>query len=958
MFRRLIVFVSTAAWLMGSSAEADVMRTNVTPGVGDYDVPFYPQGSYREDVQSPSEFLGVQVGSWPASHNDILRYLRYLEGQFANVFLVEYGETYEGRTLVYVVISSQKNADRLQDIKARTAMLADPRSLKDDRAAQKIIASHPATAWMAYGIHGDELSSSDAALQLAYQLVAGTDPTTEKIRDAVVVCIDPLQNPDGRDRWLKQIEQWNGVVVNRDVQSLHHLGMWPEGRGNHYLFDLNRDWFSQVHPESRGKIAAILAWNPQFLVDCHEMGQLDTYLFSPPREPFNPFMILQIHKWWDVVARDQAAAFDQYGWSYYTREWNEEFFPGYGSSWAIYIGAIGMLYEQAAVDGSQITHRDGTIATYRETIHHQFTSSMANLKTVATNRQELLQDYYREKKRAINGKGRSSNDAAFVFPPTANVSRLDRLAQTLLRQKVEVEKAIDNFKVKRARASTGEGSRDVNFPPGSLIVRLAQPQRALIEAILTFDIRIATEFLETERRELLKNNRSEFYEATGWSLPMAYNVECYFTESLTGVSTEPYSPKVRVGRLIGSSPRYGYAVDGADDRSYSLLARLFDKDYVVWCAKKPFQSEGKRFAAGSLLIKIAGNPGLDESDLVSMAEAEGVDIYAVNKALGGELADLGGRHVVLLKKPRIAIIGGPPVSAYQFGTLWHLLDSRLRYKASTLDFSRVAGMDLGKYNVIAFPSAAGSDVYTRMLGKAGIDNLKAWVKTGGTLIAMDGATAFFADTLVAMSSVRQKRQVLDEITEYDEALAWLDAAEKPTVDSMDVWETKAVGAKSTERPESHADDVERLRSEDELARRLRPRGTIMAADLDSDHWLAFGARSPVPLLVTTSYAYVAMTNVQSSKSLVGDNVSRPDGVQVPARFASADKIRLSGLLWPEARRRWSKTIAVSREAFGNGQIVLFAMQPNFRAYFHGGERLLLNALFLGPGLGTHRSVDW
>jgi hypothetical protein len=117
---------------------------------------------------------------------------------------------------------------------------------------------------------------------------------------------------------------------------------------------------------------------PHYVLDCHEMGPLDTYLFSPPREPFNPYMTSYIHKWWGRVAKAHAQAFDRYGWSYYTREWNEELYPGYGSSWSIYLGAVGFLFEQAGVDGSQIKQPDGTVRTYRETVHHQFIGSMVN----------------------------------------------------------------------------------------------------------------------------------------------------------------------------------------------------------------------------------------------------------------------------------------------------------------------------------------------------------------------------------------------------------------------------------------------------------------------------------------------------------------------------------------------------------------------------------------------------
>ena len=136
---------------------------------------------------------------------------------------------------------------------------------------------------------------------MAYQLAAGSDPTTKKILEELVVSIDPVENPDGRERYLQQLKQWRGAVVNSDASSLDHSGFWPYGRGNHYLFDLNRDWFATVHPETRGKVSAILEWKPQFLVDAHEMGAYDTYLFNPPRAPFNPFLPKAIYKWWDNI---------------------------------------------------------------------------------------------------------------------------------------------------------------------------------------------------------------------------------------------------------------------------------------------------------------------------------------------------------------------------------------------------------------------------------------------------------------------------------------------------------------------------------------------------------------------------------------------------------------------------------------------------------------------------------
>jgi hypothetical protein len=768
------------------------------------------------------------------------------------------------------------------------------------------------------------------------------------IRDSTVVCIDPLENPDGRTRWIQQMTQFNPAVTNTDVQSIHHRGVWPWGRGNHYLFDLNRDWFTLVHPESRARIKAILSWNPQFFVDSHEMGSGATYLFSPPREPFNPYMIEHIHKWWDIVAKDQGEAFDRYGWSYYTREWNEEFYPGYGSSWSIYIGAVGMLYEQARISGSQVKRADGTTMTYRESVHHQFVSSMANLTTVARNRRMLLEDYYETKKWAVGGSSgkktaRGGGHPAFMIPPSQNKSRWMRFAETLQNQDIEVFVSKGSFKLSRARSSMGDDRSNFTLSEGTLIVPLHQPLRHLIETILAFDIRFDTKFLEIEKRESLKKNGTKLYEVTAWSLPIAYNLESYYAEKTPRIEMEPYENTPAVGEIQGEDPAYGYVIDGTEDGTYRILAALLDRGFRVHCAKEAFEVEGKKFPRGSYLMRLAENPDLKANDLEEIADREGIVIFGTNTALAAAGPDLGGNEFIPLKAPRIAVVGGSGISTTSFGALWHLLDVRLGLRSSMLDVSSVTGADLNKYNTIVLPTSwGGPKSYERALGKTGISTLKKWVEDGGTLIGIGTAAAFLADTSVALSNVRQTRQALKDLGEYKAALEDAKEAEAPIVDSLDVWEARApesVDDNDEKKPAKPALDA--LKRADEKARKLHPRGAILGVHVDEEHWIGYGCTSTVPVLVYSSYAYLAK-----------------GGVQVAARFDSPQQLRLSGLLWPEARKRLSETPYATREAKGKGQIILFATRPNFRGYFHGGERMLLNALLLGPGFGTRHDIEW
>lgn len=897
---------------------------------------FYENGTYREDIRTPGEFLGLTLGEQPVRYAEIRAYFQYLADTLSNAVLHSYGSTHEGRELIYLVLSSEENMYRLKKVRSQIARLADPRKLQPDDRPERIIARTPAIAWMAYSIHGDELSSSDAALQLAYQLLAGTDSTSARIREEVVVCIDPLQNPDGRERILGQLEQWKGTVANPDVQSLNHSGVWPWGRGNHYLFDLNRDWFATVQPETRGKVRAILNWNPQLVVDCHEMGSYDTYLFTPPRAPFNPFLPRATRNWWQKFAGDQAAAFDRHGWSYYTREWNEEMYPGYGSSWGIYTGLIGILYEQAGTEGSLVKQPDETLLTFHEAVHHQFTSSLANLQTLARNRQAILNDYYHQRQGAVDP---SNASRAFILPPSENSGRRDRYVETLTRQSIEIFQLEKGLSV-MVTDPAGSKKRS-SLPAGTVVIPLNQPLKPLIENILSFDIRIDTKSLEKERREVLKNNRGTLYDVTAWSLPLAHGMEAFYTTTLPRNVLIPYQPPKRQVTLLTARPRFGFLINGRDDRVYLALARLLEKGYQVWCARKDFTVEGRTYPAGSLLIKIKSNPTLDLNFLNQVARDTGLDIIGVDTGLSSQGPDLGGNDFVLLEDPHIALLGGVPASTYSFGSIWHLLDQRLKTRISLLNLTAISRQDLRKYNLLVLPAVYGGvQAYRQVLGPAGIAKLKAWVEDGGTLIAEGVAAATLADTAVALTAVRQRRQVLADLGNYRRALKRLRDAEQPRIDSLALWEGQA-GEEAKAAPSEPAPAVEEIEAADEQGRKLKPQGAILRVDLDPEHWLAFGCGESVPVLYNSSYALLAR---------------KP--VQVPARLARGKQLRLSGLLWPEARDRLAEAAWATRESLGRGQIILFASLPTFRGYFHGSERLLLNALYLGPGMGTQRSVDW
>jgi len=908
-----------------------------------YPEPFFPEGTYDSSIPDPESFLGYPLSTKPIHHRQAIDYLQALASFSRRVELHQYGETFEGRGLYYLVISSEENMNRLGEIKSSLELLADPRRLGRESELTSLINETPAVAWLTYTVHGDELSGTDAAIQVAYQLVAGSDLLTDKLRRELVIIIDPLQNPDGRERYLAQLESNQGELPNDDPQSLQHGGFWPWGRGNHYLFDLNRDWCLLVQPETKGKVKAVLEWNPQLVVDAHEMGSEGTFLFSPPNEPYNPNLTETLKKWWKVFARDQAKAFDRYGWSYYTREWYEGWYPGYGSEWIAFLGGVAILYEQAGVAPSFVKQPDGSILTYRESVHHHFVGSLANLITAADHRTELLRDFYAERKKA------TKNSGAFIVVPGGNQTRANRLIETLLQQGIEVHVAAREFEARDLMNFWKERFKRRRFPAGTYLVSLSQPTSQLIQAIMEFDPRMKTAFLEEERHRLEKFKETKVYEVTAWSLPLAYGVETYFTAKGVRAQTRPITEtRPLEGRVVDADASYGYAFSCSEDNTVNALVMCLRNGCRVRASEKAFKVEGIEFPKGSYLLRKKGNAETLGEFVHCVAERTGITIYGLSTALAEEGPDLGGPRFRLLYPPKVGIFAGQPLDFSSYGALWHLLDTEYELPFSSLDINQLQRLDLDRYNVLILPQVWGDPLYYgRLLKMSGLSRLKEWVKEGGTLIAVGSSASLAADTSSGLSHVRLYRQSLDKLDLYREALTLEALTEKPVVDSAAIWgaprEAESGKSKKAEpRPvEEPRGDLEELKTEDERARLFMPRGAILGAVLDPEHWLTSGLADRVPVILYTEFALLSRSPVETA-----------------ARLSGAGNLRLSGLLWPEAQERWQQTAYLTREGLGKGQIILFAGEPRFRAYFHGSGRLLANAILLGPGFGTRQTEPW
>ena len=909
--------------------------------------------NYIDSVDHPNEFLDFDYATRVATPEQITSALKSWANQSDRLKVIEYARSHENRPLHAVFISSPENLKNLNSIKDKISQLADARNT-NDRKAKILINELPAVAWMAYSIHGNETSGADAALGVIYHLIASKDDDILELLDDMVIIVDPVMNPDGRARFAKNLEQYRGTAPNYDDQSLIHTGDWPYGRTNHYYYDLNRDWVYLTQPETQGRVALINEWKPQILVDAHEMGAQDTFMTGPAREPINKNVDYDLIKWGNVFAKDQGNEFDRRNWRFYTGEWHEDLYPGY-SFYVAFRGTLGILYEQSRMAEDGVRRPEGTIQSYKESVHHQFVSTMINLDTLKNNSKSMYEDYWDGRKYNVSSNSKYSN-RSYVVLANDNNGRINALAEKLKAQDIEIYKNNKPINVSNALKQNGVTVNEYTIPTGSMIIPNNQPEAPLVSAILEFDAEIDDEVLIEEKQKRIKNGSSIMYDTTAFNFTMMFGLPAItvpqdLKDNLTNWTPSPESLEINQDAVI-------WAVDGKDDRSVAFAARLLEQNVQVRIIDKNSTLSGHDLSRGSVAVIAMDNPSYNNLHETIKTVATDLDISVVSIESGfgpKELPDWGGRHFRLLKKPQIAILSHSGFSSYDVGVSWWSLDHHLGIRHSQLNSSLTGYGDLRRYNTIILPSGNPD------LSDYAKNTLMDWVKQGGTLIANNRSTRTIISS-DGMGSVKSLNTTFDKSKSYNIDLMREIYSLEDNIDISDANDNK-VDTEITYPWETT--DVtytkEQLEMRDKWQSTLMPSGAIVSARADSENWLTFGAEDVVPVLYG-NYP-ILMTGGNSSAVLrIGELIPNEDSKtktinwsQIPSGYDL--NVRMSGLVWPEASQRIANSAYLTREKIGKGQIILFSGEPNFRGSARGTNRLWLNAVIYGSGLGTNPLVN-
>jgi hypothetical protein len=847
-----------------------------------------PGTRYDPSIPTLQSVVGHEVREEITAPDDVVRYFEALAAAAPErTELVRYAETWEGRPLVALVIGSAARMARLDEVKADLDRLAAAEGLSDAEV-DALISKVPVVTALMHGVHGNEISSSGAAMAEAYHLLAAQgDPGVDVILSESLVIIDPVENPDGRARFVQHTTQARARWPNQESYSAEHDEPWPGGRVNHYLFDLNRDLFIQSQPETRGKVELFLEYHPHIVADLHEMGGNSTYFFPPTAPPENPWYGERQLALMDVFGRANAEVFDRRGFAYFNRDVYDAFYPGYVDMWPMNHGALGMTYEQASARALVLRKDDGDVMTYGDGVLHHFTAAITTAETAARNREQILRDWVDFRREGIE-LGREG-PAEYVIHSAHDPGMAERLARMLARNGIEVREATGQVSV---------GGRELPST-GTYIVPMDQPAHRFARNLLDEHVPMDTAFVQRQIERRAQRESDEIYDLTAWSQSLLWDVEVLRSERATGAAGETVEvDRAETAAATLPAAGVGYLMPWGTATAAAVVEALRE-GVRVRAAGESFTLGGRAFGVGTAIVRVAENGPDLRGTLGRIAADHGVEVVPIDDTYVTSGTSLGANSVRALRSPKILLVYDSPGSTYSVGWARYVLERRYGQPTVAVRASALGSAELSEFDVVVFPSGN----YSEAVGSGLLDELRSWISDGGTLITMANSTAW-ATRAELLSTTAERRGGRAAGTDAD----------------------------SGDTPEQPIEYLDEIVPADEAPESVP--GAILRVVLDDEHWLAAGTDGEIGVLVEGARIFSPLTLDE------GSNVGR---------YAGLDDLVLSGIVWEEARPQLANKAFLMHQPSGAGQVIGFAEDPNYRAYAEATELLFMNAVILGPG---------
>ena len=786
---------------------------------------------FDQTIPKPSEVIGHEVGEWHVTHDKLVQYMYAIANSSDRIIIEETGKTYENRPLLILKVSSPDNLKNLEKIKENHIKITNGKKISE-------FTNMPAVVYQGFSVHGNEASASNAALLGIYYLAASNESETLEILNNTVILYDPCLNPDGLQRFANWVNSNKNLIPNPDNNDREFSEVWPGGRTNHYWFDLNRDWLPVQLPESKARIKTFTDWLPNIVTDHHEMGTNSTFFFQPGvPSRVNPLIPNFNQELTEKIAKYHSEHLDKIGSLYYSKENYDDFYFGKGSTYPDINGSIGILFEQASSRGHLQQSQNG-ILTFPFTIKNQLTTIISTLNAASSLRTQLLSymnEFYIEALDEVN----NSKTSGIGFGNNYDKTSSYQLAKILKSHKIDVfETNSKNYKY---------------------YVPLKQKKSRLIRAMFE----TSTNFQD-----------SLFYDVSAWTFPLAFNVNHEFLKKELEVVKSFDEPKGKVSNFSD----YGYLIKPHDYNIPKLINSLQEKGIRLKSSSKSFKINSDYFDYGSLLIPVVGQSISSKNiyDLLNnVSNKTGIDIYALKNGYEDNIG-FGSGSFTTIKTPKIGLIVGSGVRAYDAGEIWHLFDTRYEIPITKIDIKNLNRVNLSQYTHVILPSYSGTDLSTT--------KIQDFLKSGGNLIA------------------------------YRSSINWLERNKFINVDFI--------------KNDISAKDVS-FEDRSKFSGAQVVGGAIFETKIDKSHPINFGFHNDV--LPTFRNNTIFM---------------KPDKNSYNNPIKYTENPLLSGYISNDNLEILKQSVPFKIKRFSSGKIFLFTDNTNFRAFWYGTNRLLMNAIYM------------
>ncbi|GGX09181.1 M14 metallopeptidase family protein [Aquimarina muelleri] len=658
----------------------------------------------QNKLQSPKDFLGYEVGDQFTRHADVVNYFNHVANNSNMVNYHTYGKTNERRPLTYAIVSSEENLNNIENIRLN--------NLKNIGVAEGTANSEIAIVWLSYNVHGNEASSTEAAMKTIYKLITQKETWLKN----TVVIIDPCINPDGRDRYVNWYNQVKATPYQINQTATEHNEPWPGGRPNHYLFDLNRDWAWATQVESQQRLKIYNTWMPHVHVDFHEQGINEPYYFAPAAEPFHEIITPWQKDFQTQVGKNHARYFDAEGWLFFTRERFDLLYPSYGDTYPTFMGAIGMTYEQAGHGraGLGIQTDEGFVLTLKDRVLHHTTTGLSTVEISSKQASKLNTEF----KKFFN----TSNLKYKSYILNGEADKINTLTKLLDRHEI-VYGFTDNEKV--SGYNFRENKQGSINAKGALVVSTNQPKGKMVKVLFEPDAKL---------------NDPLTYDITAWSIPHAYGLDAIASTTLISANTN------KKNSTIGNTTNPagpGYIAKWNSMNDAAFMADLLKHNIRVRFSEKDFSNGTESFKKGSLIITKSDNQKNSTYDktVIDIANAHKRKIYTASSSFSNSGVDFGSPDVKLINNQKIAVVKGKYTSSLSYGEIWHFFEQQLKYPITSIDTDYFKNTNLSNFDVLILPNG----YYDDYLNNDIIKNLKKWVQKGGKLITIGTAVNTFAN---------------------------------------------------------------------------------------------------------------------------------------------------------------------------------------------------------------------